>query len=386
MSRALPPVIVFLLSACSQQFVLPETAYQTPRLASRGVASELSAELRKEIAIAATQTPILVGPAITSASGEITKSGRDLQTFLLLDLKALMPDRTFERLGGDIPIESAGVISAFIAYQRPDPKTPDDAWFRVDLVLNDKDGKKHASAAFRINARQFDPTPSRFFLQSPIFYATPVNNGSENAANTGATIHLAQRRAYEARSDRGVVAYEAGQYADSKKIFQEVLSKDADNLLALSGVYQNAIALGQKKESELALDRLIDAGIKQGNLSFKFLFRVRSAAFRDDFEIAEYYPQWISRVAVRLSQTKLCLRIEGHASRSGSAEVNQALSKKRAQRVAQLLTQQAPQLNSRIQSTGFGFAKNIVGSGTDDATDAIDRRVEFVLHPCQAAG
>jgi hypothetical protein len=30
----------------------------------------------------------------------------------------------------------------------------------------------------------------------------------------------------------------------------------------------------------------------------------------------------------------------------------------------------------------MGFRQNIVGSGTDDAVDALDRRVEFKITPC----
>lgn len=89
-----------VLSACAQQFVLPGNSYQSPRLASRGVATELSTEFRKEFSLLPSHAPILIGPAVTLASGEITKSGRELQTFLMLDLKALMPDRVVERMGG----------------------------------------------------------------------------------------------------------------------------------------------------------------------------------------------------------------------------------------------------------------------------------------------
>ena len=31
---------------------------------------------------------------------------------------------------------------------------------------------------------------------------------------------------------------------------------------------------------------------------------------------------------------------------------------------------------------GMGFRQNIVGSGTDDVVDALDRRVEFKIVPC----
>ncbi|MER2540787.1 MAG: OmpA family protein [Azonexus sp.] len=371
-----------VLSACAQQFVLPGNSYQSPRLASRGVATELSTEFRKEFSLLPSHAPILIGPAVTLASGEITKSGRELQTFLMLDLKALMPDRVVERMGGDVPVGSASVITATVAYERPNPRMPEDAWFIIDLAVNNKEGRNRGSVAFRINARQFDPTPSRFFQQSPIFQTIGKKKESGNPGNSDVPAKSFREIENEAKSDRGIVAYEAGQYADAKKIFQEVSVREGSNLLALSGVYQSELALGNKREAEAALDRLIDAGIEQGTLSFKFLFRVRSAEFRDDYDIAEQYAHWISRVANRLSKSSKCLRVEGHASRSGSAVLNEALSKKRADRVSQLLVQQSSDLKLRIKSSGLGFSKNIVGSGTDDATDAVDRRVEFVLHSC----
>jgi outer membrane protein OmpA-like peptidoglycan-associated protein len=37
-----------------------------------------------------------------------------------------------------------------------------------------------------------------------------------------------------------------------------------------------------------------------------------------------------------------------------------------------------------MQSVGMGFRENIVGSGTDDLRDALDRRVEFKVRSCQS--
>ena len=42
----------------------------------------------------------------------------------------------------------------------------------------------------------------------------------------------------------------------------------------------------------------------------------------------------------------------------------------------------APETAGRLQSTGMGFRENIVGSGTDDLGDSLDRRVEFKVRAC----
>ena len=39
-------------------------------------------------------------------------------------------------------------------------------------------------------------------------------------------------------------------------------------------------------------------------------------------------------------------------------------------------------VGARIKTQGMGFRENIIGSGTDNAVDALDRRVEFKVVGC----
>ena len=93
------------------------------------------------------------------------------------------------------------------------------------------------------------------------------------------------------------------------------------------------------------------------------------------------YPMWLRRIAQAAESSGSCLNIIGHTSRSGSAELNDRLSLQRAERVAELLEAEAD-LRGQLRATGRGFSENIIGTGTDDASDAIDRRVEFSVVPC----
>ncbi|HEY2190044.1 MAG TPA: OmpA family protein [Caldimonas sp.] len=77
-----------------------------------------------------------------------------------------------------------------------------------------------------------------------------------------------------------------------------------------------------------------------------------------------------------------CVAIVGHTSRSGSGPVNDTLSLKRAQYVRQRLVVEAPELAGRTRAEGMGFRQNIVGSGTGNGFDVLDRRVEFKIVPC----
>ena len=76
------------------------------------------------------------------------------------------------------------------------------------------------------------------------------------------------------------------------------------------------------------------------------------------------------------------MNVVGHAGRTGSEQYNDQLSQQRTSFIRDRLAAEAPELASRIRATGMGFRENIVGTGTDDAGDALDRRVEFKITGC----
>jgi len=77
------------------------------------------------------------------------------------------------------------------------------------------------------------------------------------------------------------------------------------------------------------------------------------------------------------------MTVVGHTSKSGPAAVNDALSLKRASTIKQKLVAEQPVLAGKTTAEGMGFRQNIVGSGTDNSFDVLDRRVEFKIVPCR---
>ena len=47
-----------------------------------------------------------------------------------------------------------------------------------------------------------------------------------------------------------------------------------------------------------------------------------------------------------------------------------------------MLEAATPALTGRLQPLGMGFRENLIGTGTDDLRDALDRRVEFRVRSC----
>ncbi|MCK7477211.1 MAG: hypothetical protein M0C28_06670 [Candidatus Moduliflexus flocculans] len=76
----------------------------------------------------------------------------------------------------------------------------------------------------------------------------------------------------------------------------------------------------------------------------------------------------------------------GHTSRTGPEPLNDRLSLLRAGTIKQKLEYDVPDLRTRTIANGVGSKENLIGSATDDARDALDRRVEFKVVDCRAPG
>ncbi len=64
--------------------------------------------------------------------------------------------------------------------------------------------------------------------------------------------------------------------------------------------------------------------------------------------------------------------------------MNERLSLARAERVRSRLVAQRPGLRERLEAEGVVACEPVVGTGSDDLSDLLDRRVEFEPRSCPA--
>ena len=177
--------------------------------------------------------------------------------------------------------------------------------------------------------------------------------------------------------------YNAEKYSDALGQYRSALSTpQGEQLRVQSGIYLSNMKLGRTAEAEQAFGRIVALGIAYNQLGVKLLFNPGSVDFWSDPKISGAYAMWLRQIAREAATAKSCVNIVGHTSRSGPGPVNDALSLKRAQYVRQRLVQEQPELAERTRAEGMGFRENIVGSGTDNGFDVLDRRVEFKIIPC----
>lgn len=178
-------------------------------------------------------------------------------------------------------------------------------------------------------------------------------------------------------------AYDGGNYFLAVELFGKAAErKDGQAMKTYAGLYQAHFKLRHMAEAEEAFGKLAGLGINNGTLSVKFLFQVNDINFFGQPEEIAEYEIWVRQLAKKIVETQVCVEISGHASRSGKAEYNKKLSDRRAQKIRKQLQEVSPVIAKKTVAVGRGFEENIVGIGSDDIRDAIDRRVEFKVLDC----
>ena len=174
-----------------------------------------------------------------------------------------------------------------------------------------------------------------------------------------------------------IEAYNDRQISEARDIYSSALGlKAGDQLRVWNGLYLTNHKLGDQTKSEDAFRNLVDYGLRNNRLGVKFLFRAGSSAF-----VPETAARRLRRVAQTIAQRATantsCLEVVGHTSVSGPAPLNDRLSLLRAELVKNRLAAEEPKLSRKMLATGVGAREPLVGTGSDDAVDALDRRVEF---------
>jgi outer membrane protein OmpA-like peptidoglycan-associated protein len=266
---------------------------------------------------------------------------------------------------------------------------PRDA-YRICLALADLKTKKIISKGFaRATTDGINPSPVAFFNDSPVFVKDKATDGyirSCQGTKAGDPLQPAytERIASAALLNDAIDAYNARNYRQALSFYESAAKAEGgDQLRVLNGIYLSNWRLGRYAAAQDAFGKVVDFGLKAADdkqpLAVKFLFRKNASRFdRYDRE----YAMWIKQVAQRTAKASSCLEIVGHTSSTGPAALNDRLSALRAEYVRDRLAEQARGLHQRLITTGVGSRQLIVGTGKDDGSDAVDRRVEFRTIGC----
>lgn len=261
--------------------------------------------------------------------------------------------------------------------------------FRICLVLADlKSGLIVAKSVARAQVAGVNLTPLAHLQDAPTWAKDPAVDAyirTCQASKVGDRIDPAYLDGILAGSliAEASAMQDRGRYQEAVELYRSALSMPkGDQLRVYNGIYSAAWKLGRRADAEQAFGEAVRVGLVSNRLGVKFLFRPGSTDFVSDARLAAPYPMWLTQIAKKATAQSACLNIVGHTSPTGPEPLNERLSVLRAENVKNQLERESPPLKGRIIASGAGSKEKLVGTGTDDLRDALDRRVEFKTVPC----
>lgn len=376
--------LVAIVGSASAQAPVPPTPVPYTEALQRA-ASDLFGKAN----LGADRVELVIDPLIDGASGAQSAATRAMQKSLTEMVQASYPRFVVQPFSAEVlardPVVLVGTLTA-ITNQGGDG--PRDA-YRICLTLADLKSRTVVSKGVaRSTLDNVDVTPTQYYRDSPVWakdQATDAYVKTCQGTPLGGTIDPAyvDRLTANALINDAIVEYESQHFREALAYYRTARRlPGGDQHRVRIGTYLSNAKLGRRDDSVEAFGDMVDYGLSSDQLMVKLLFRPGTTQFIDNPQTTEPYPMWLSQIATRARQKGACLEIVGHTSRTGMPHLNERLSVMRAQFIMDLLLTGTPDGRSRMIATGRGFKENLVGTGKDDASDALDRRVEFKVIGC----
>jgi outer membrane protein OmpA-like peptidoglycan-associated protein len=366
-----------IASACAK----PKPATPAPDdLNLQGAAQFVAGDLARQLSPG--ERTLVIDPLIDRTSGQQTGVSAQVEEAIRPALSQSLKNVTLLPFDADNAGKSRLVMTGTVSTVAPPDK------YSVSVSLSDREsGLVVAQSVARFTQSGLDTSPTRFYNDSPSLVRDRSVDGyvrtSETPAGTPADPLYLEQIPTSALLAEALAAYNGGQFEQALVRYNAAASRqDGQQLRTFNGLYLCNVRLNRLDAAEEAFGKIATLGLATNNLAVKLLFRPGSTEFVADPSLSGMYPRWLRQIGRATRTSKVCLNIVGHTSRSGSESVNDRLSLNRATTVRTLLEREAPGLERLSRVSGVGFRQNLVGTGTDDATDAIDRRVVFEVVAC----
>jgi outer membrane protein OmpA-like peptidoglycan-associated protein len=384
--------VVVVIAACApskepQTFEKAAAEATDSLVAQTGKLPSFLARIESTLSSTASTVPkrsIVLDPMLDMITGQQTETTLLFERRVTQRMAVKFPQFEF------LPFQASNLTKAQYLLTGTMTRVPNAAnpTVNLSLALTDiRTGLVVAQASALAKEENLDATPSRYYKDSPVLIKDKVVEGYARTTTTPpgqkADPYYMERIGVATVITEATSLYNAERYQDALGQYKTALATpQGQQLRAESGLYLTNIKLGNTAEAELAFGRIVALGIAYNELGVKFLFAPGSVDFWTDPKISGAYAMWLRQIARGAVTAGSCMKIVGHTSKSGPAAINDALSLKRATTIKQKLVAEQPVLAAKTTAEGMGFRENIVGSGTDNGFDVLDRRVEFKIVPC----
>jgi len=330
---------------------------------------------------------VVIDPLVNGVTGEQSAATQQIQDRIVALAKANYPQFDIEPFTAAAVAKGPDVmVGTFTPVNAQGQTAGTREAFRFCLVMvNLNAGKTIAKGVARARPDGVNTTPVGFFRDSPT-WTNDANIKSYidtcQATKVGDPISPVYVNGIVTASiiSEAIDAYDADRYREALDLYETAERTPAGNQLRVyNGLYLTNWKLGHREPAAEAFGRVVDFGLTNKSLGVKILFRPGSTAL--DSSQASPYDMWLQQIARHSVSGGACLQVTGNSSPSGSTAINEQLSQLRADYVMERLESAQPALRGHVIATGAGAKNNLIGTGADDLSDALDRRVEFKVLP-----
>lgn len=380
--------IIVLLGGCAN-VPAPTPAAMTPLpldVAVRNLTADLFGQVRslQPLTSRMSKQSFVVDPFIDANTAEVNETSRAIEQLLLKEVRDGFPDFAIESITPTSLAVAQYVVNGTL---RLDRGSGNKYYRLLSSVVDLKSGIVIANAEVWLAKEKLNYEPIASYRDSPMYLKDKRDEGyvatSQSRAGDVADRRYMDSLLTSAELSEADKNFDGGDLKRALTLYQNAESRaDGKTMKTYSALYQSYRKLGQARESEEAFAKLVDVGLQAKNLSTRFLFSVNSTDFVNDPSLRTQYSLWLRQISKRVASSGVCLNIVGHSSRSGGERYNDQLSLQRALAVQKTMYRDFPQAPQKTRAFGRGFKENVIGSGSDDAQDAIDRRAEFRVVDC----
>jgi outer membrane protein OmpA-like peptidoglycan-associated protein len=334
---------------------------------------------------------LVVDPLIDGVTGQQTQATRTMGTMLVKLIEERYPRFQVKPFNAanvaSGPLILIGTFSGVNAQRKTEGKR-ETYW--ICLALADlRTGKIISKGVAFALPDGVNSTPLPFYQDAPALVSDDATSGyvrTCQGTKPGDSINpmYLDRIVTAATIADAIDSYNDKRYADALKLYETALDSPGGNQLRVhTGLYLTNLRLGKRPAAAKAFGSIVDQGLSSQRMGVKFLFKPGTAAMWTQPGSGPVpYTLWLTEIAARAAKRDVCMDVVGHTSATGAEPINERLSLQRAETVKREIAQRAPKLKKNLSSAGAGSREMLVGSGRDDLSDALDRRVEFKVKGC----
>lgn len=330
---------------------------------------------------------VVIDPLVDGNTGIQTVATANMQKTVEQIIKSQFQQIEVKPFGSSavasLPLIMVGTFTPISLQGKPDGER--DA-YRICFALADmKTGKIISKGLARSLPEGFDPTPLPLFRDFPVWTKDAAIDGyikTCQGTKAGDPINPAYVDAIVAAAaiNEAAAAYNAKRYKDALALYESALRNPAGKQARVhAGIYLTQSKLGRKPQAMRAFTSLAQQGLTNDLLAIRFDFKPGATAFAGD---TRTYQPWLKEIVRQSVSIGSCLEVAGHSRRTASPQLDERLSQQRAEFVRQKMIETSPDFANRSSAIGYGSQKQLVGTGKNNDSDALDQRVEFRKTSC----